>query len=121
MDADARTLGGAAASDSSTGDGGNGVLTASQGRESSRLFAAGTNRVRRAFALALLLCGCASGGDPVVISHAGSMVTIEQPRSVPQKDATPVARATCGGPATLLSKICTDLPCAKERLIYWCR
>lgn len=84
-------------------------------------FRPGMIRVRRALAFAFLLGGCSSGGDPVVTSHEGSMVTIEQRRTVPQKDATPVARDTCGGPATLLSKICTDARCTNERLIYWCR
>lgn len=78
------------------------------------------SRVRRALAFALVLGACSSGG-PVVTKYEGSMVTIEQRRSVPQKDATPVARATCGGPTTLLSKICTDARCTMERLIYWCR
>ncbi|MGD9509281.1 MAG: hypothetical protein AB7I59_22760 [Geminicoccaceae bacterium] len=76
--------------------------------------------MRRPLALVLLLGGCSSGG-PVVTSHAGSMVTIEQPRTAPKKDATLVARATCGEPTTLLSKICTDPRCTTERLIYWCR
>lgn len=75
----------------------------------------------RTLAFAFLLGGCSSGGEPVVTRHAGSMVTIEQRRTVPQKDATPVARATCGGPTTLLSKICIDPKCTMERLIYWCR
>lgn len=93
----------------------------SDGRGLLRALRSRNVRVRRALAFAVLLGGCSSGADPVVTSHQGSMVTIEQRRSVPQKDATPVARATCGGRATLLSKICIDPKCTMERLIYWCR
>jgi hypothetical protein len=56
-----------------------------------------------------------------VTNYDGSMVTITQPRAVPQREADAVAAKTCGRPATKLSKICTDLPCTQEKFVYWCR
>jgi hypothetical protein len=76
--------------------------------------------VHRFLALALL-AGCAAAADPTVTDFDGSMVTIVQPRSTPQKDAAALAAKTCGRHATQLSKICTDTSCTEERLIYWCR
>ena len=76
--------------------------------------------MHRLLALALL-AGCAAKADPTVTDFNGSMVTIVQPRSTPQKDATALAVKTCGRHATQLSKICTDTSCGEERLVYWCR
>ena len=71
--------------------------------------------------IAFALAGCAARGEPVVTSYDGFMVTITQPRAVPQREADAVAAKTCGRPATKLSKICTDLPCTQEKFVYWCR
>lgn len=68
-----------------------------------------------------LLAGCATGGEPRVTSFDGSMVTIVQSHAIPQKNAKALAAATCGHPATQLSKICTDPKCDTERMVYWCR
>ena len=68
-----------------------------------------------------LLAGCATGGEPKVTSFDGSMVTIVESHSIPQKNAKALSAATCGHPATQLSKICTDPKRETEQMVYWCR